>query len=316
MKRLLLLVLTAVLLLGAPAVLSSCAAPLSDAEISVVAMNFAAYDFAAEVAGRNNARVSVELLAGGDSHSFNPTFRDVASIQNCDLFLYVGGESDSAVDTILASCPGVNTLRMIDCVPLLEEEHDHDHAHEEEGKSETEYDEHVWTSPENAILIVNRIEEALSELDPAFRETYRKNAAAYCEALEALDRDFRALFASCRQPLVFGDRFPFLYFAKSYGLICYAAFPGCSSASEPTPKVVLSLIDTIEREGVTTVFYIESGTHSVAFRLAEETGTEAALLHSCHKVSPEEIEAGATYLSLMRQNYETLVRAVSPAAEQ
>lgn len=309
--------LAVVLCLNILSLFSSCTAGLREAELRVVSMNFAGYDFACEVVGRDNERVSVELLAGGDAHSFNPTFQDIAKIESCDLFIYVGGESDAAVESLLAACGDVRVLKMIDCVDLLaeeteeayeQEEHEHDH---EEGEHEHGYDEHIWTSPINAALLVDRICDELALCDPDYADAYRANAAAYQAELAALDDDFKALFASCEEPtLVFGDRFPFRYFAEHYDLSVFSAFPGCSTASEPSPKTVTFLVDKVRRENISTVFYIEGSTHSVADRIASEAGAVSALLHSCHHVSAEEIANGATYLSLMRRNLTTLRTAL------
>lgn len=311
MKKLLiafLLLLSLVMLVS----LVSCAPSVPEAELSIVAVNFAGYDFAAEIVGRDNSRVSLTFMSAGDAHSFNPTFSDLAKIESCDLFIYVGGESDTAVEALLKNARDVNTFRMIDCVSLLEAEGDHENeAHEGEEDHVHAYDEHVWTSPKNAILITEALCEAIMAIDPDYAADYRQNTDAYKESLRGLDRDFENLFSSVELPtLIFGDRFPFLYFATCYGVKYHAAFPGCSSASEPSPNTVALLIDQVKREGHTTVFYIESSNHAVADRIAAETGAETALFHSCHKVSSDEITEGVSYLSLMRMNYEAVKKAL------
>ncbi len=309
MKKITVLLAVCLVLAGVFA-LSACTVSIPDAEVNIVAVNFAGYDFAAELVGRDNERVSLEFLAAGDAHSFNPTFADLVKIQNADLFIYVGGESDAAIEEILAENKDVNAFRLIDCVELLEAEEDE--GHEEGEGHEAGYDEHVWTSPKNALLIVDALLEALVAVDPDYAEAYTENAAAYKEELRSLDADFEALFASVSEPtLIFGDRFPFLYFAECYGVSYHAAFPGCSSVSEPSPNTVAALISLIKSEGYSTVFYIESGTHEVAERIAAESGTVTALFHSCHKVSSEEIAAGVSYLSLMRRNYEAVKTALT-----
>ena len=310
MKKRLVWFLLMIAILGAVFSLSSCVNTLSEGEIHIVATHFAGYDLAAEVVGRDNTRVSVEFLSAGDSHSFNPTFGDIAKIENADLFIYVGGESDSAIDALLKNVGDVNCLKMIDCVPLLEAEDRHEH---EEGEEHHEhpYDEHVWTSPYHAAEITEAICEAISAIDPDYAGDYRQNADRCKEALLSLDRDFEELFALYENPtLVFGDRFPFLYFAHRYGVSYHAAFPGCSSASEPSPHTVIELVDMVKKEKISTVFHIESGTHEVAEHIASEGGAKTALLHSCHKVSPDEIKAGTTYLSLMRDNYLAIKKAL------
>ena len=305
MKRILTICLLFVTVLNC-LVLAACALipSLPDAEISIVTTNFAAYDFASSIVGEDRERVSVEFLSAGDSHSFNPTYGDVTKIENADLFIYVGGESDHAIEQMLTNVKNTAKFKMIDCVELLsvdgaDDHHDH------------EYDEHVWTTPYHAALIVQSLCDTLCEIDPEYAEVYRENTATYKAALEKLDADFTALFALYDNPtLVVGDRFPFLYFAERYGISYHAAFPSCSSASEPSPKRVLELVEFVKENKISTVFHMESGNHSVADRIAKESGTVTALLHSCHKVTPDEIRAGTTYLSLMQANYLAIQKAL------
>ena len=299
MKRYLSLLL-AVLMLLVTLLLTACVPTLSDSEVSIVAANFAGYDFAAEIIGRDNERVSLTFLSAGDSHSFNPTYGDIAKIQNADLFIYVGGESDHALESVLGGVREDAIFKMVDCVELLAIEEDEDrHGHE--------YDEHVWTSPYHASLIVAALSEKLCQIDPEGAEDYRKNTEEYLKKLSVLDADFMHLFEEAEDAtLVVGDRFPFLYFANRYGFAYEAAFPSCSSASEPSPYRVIELVELVKAKKISTVFYMESGNHSVAERIASEGGAATALLHSCHKVTPEEMQNGTTYLSLMQQNYEAI----------
>ena len=283
MKKILLLLLTLLLL---PA-LFSCAEE-ETSEITVIASNFSAYDFALEIVGRDNPRVKVEFLPAGDAHSFNPTFKDVARISSCDLFLYIGGQSDTATASLIGGIRNLNAKALIDTVTLLEEGgHDHDHAEEE-----TVYDEHIWTSPKNAALMVNAIYEEIVKIDEDYAETYKANRDAYLEKLAELDSAFEELIAAQTKTVIFGDRFPLIYFAEAYGMR-------------------YELIETVKREGISTVFHIEDAQHTVADRIAEETDTATALFHACHKVSEEEIRSGTTYLSLMQENYTALQKALS-----
>lgn len=294
-------------------ILSSCSSDdTGDKDgISIVCANFAGYDFTKEVVGRDNENIEVIFLSSGSVHSFEPSFRDIADIRSCDMFVYVGGESDAAIDTLLSSMEGVNVFRMTECVELLLEhaEHsvpgeEHDHAYDND---EEEYDEHVWTSLFNAVLISKAICERICLIDPENADIYRENTRVYADKLMELDACFADLFESVGdKPLVFGDRFPLRYFADRYSLEYYAAMSGCSHSSEPSVKTVVQLIDTVRKEDVKAVFYIESGTHDVAERIAANTGTTAALFNSCHKISDRQIEDGATYLSVMYENLETL----------
>ena len=182
---------------------------------------------------------------------------------------------------------------------------------EPSGEHETEYDEHVWTSPKNAVRISRAIEKALCGIDPDNAAFYQKNADSYAAELESLDQRFRDFFAGVsKKIMVFGDRFPFRYFAEEYGLECFAAFPGCSSETEPSAATIAFLTDKVKSENISTVFYIEFSNHQVADSIAEAAGAKTALFHSCHNVSAQDQKDGATYLSLMEQNLNTLKEAL------
>ena len=287
-------------------------------QLTVVATVFPAYDFARAVGG-DLADVQLLLPPGTESHSYEPTPADILAVQDCDLFIYLGGESDTWVETILESVElRGQTLRMVDCVPLLEEEtvegmesyeegHDHDHD-EAPGLGEVVgYDEHVWTSPKNAALITRAVGDKLAELDPANADTYAANSADYAAQIEDLDREFADFFAGVEdRTMVFGDRFPLRYFAEEFNIDYYAAFPGCSTQTEPSAATIAFLTDKVRQEQIPTVWYIEFSNHLVADSIAEATGTQTALFHTCHNVSAEDLAAGATYVSLMERNLETL----------
>lgn len=312
MKRLL-PVLCALLLLAA---CGPAAPPEESDRLQIAATVFPAYDFARAAAG-DRADVTLLLPPGAESHSYEPTPADILRVQNCDLFIYLGGESDAWVDAILSAIePKGETLRMIDCVELLEEEtvegmqggHDHDHEEDHGHLGEVVgMDEHVWTAPRNAAAITRAIGERLSALDPADAAAYTKGAEAYAGELETLDRDFTAFFRSRPdRTIVFGDRFPLRYFADAYGLNYYAAFPGCGAQTEPSAATVAFLTEKVREEGLPAVWYIEFSNHLVADSIAEAAGVETSLFHTCHNVARADLEAGATYLTLMRANLEAL----------
>lgn len=289
-------------------------------QLTVVATVFPAYDFA-RAAGGGLVDVQLLLPPGTESHSYEPTPADILAVQDCDLFIYLGGESDTWVETILESVElRGQTMRMVDCVPLLEEEtvegmesyeeaHGHDHDHEEApGLGEVVgYDEHVWTSPQNAARITRAVGEKLAELDPTNGETYAANTEAYAAQIEALDQAYTDFFAGVEdRTMVFGDRFPLRYFAEEFGIDYYAAFPGCSTQTEPSAATIAFLTDKVREEHIPTVWYIEFSNHLVADSIAESTGVKTAMFHTCHNISPEELESGATYVSLMEENLEAL----------
>ena len=305
-------------LLCALLLLSACgpALPEETDQLQIAAAVFPAYDFARAAAG-GRADVTLLLPPGAESHSYEPTPADILRVQSCDLFIYLGGESDAWVDAILSAIePEGEALRMIDCVDLLEEETvegmqgGHEHEHEEDHGHLGEVvgmDEHVWTDPRNAAAITRTIGERLSALDPANAEAYAAGAEGYARELEALDRDFAAFFEGLPgRTIVFGDRFPLRYFAEAYGLDYYAAFPGCGAQTEPSAATVAFLTEKVREEGLSTVWYIEFSNHLVADSIAEAAGVRTAQFHTCHNVSRADLEAGATYLSLMRGNLEAL----------
>ena len=298
------------------ALLSGCGAQ-SEPEgegISVVATVFAPYDFARQLVGERG-EVTLLLPPGSEAHSYEPSPKDIIEIQNCDLFIYVGGVSDAWVSDVLESVGGeVRTVTLMDCVELLEEEHvegmevDED-EHEHEG--EIEYDEHVWTSPRNAELICEKIAAALCEVDPEGAEEYGTALESYCAQLDELDAAFTEVVENgVRDTVVFGDRFPLLYFAKAYGLNYYAAWPGCADEAEPSAATVTFLIDKVKAEGIPVVFHIELSNEDMADAICNETGAKKMLFSACHNVTRAQFDAGVTYLELMWQNVDALREAL------
>ena len=281
-----------------------------DGRLQIVTTVFPAYDFARAAAGEL-ADVRLLLPPGTESHSYEPTPADILAVQECDLFIYLGGESDAWVETILSAADrqGID-LRMLDCVDLLEEETTEGMETEEHGHGPgdvVEMDEHVWTSPKNAAAITRAIGQTLGQVDPAHGEDFTAGAEDYAGELEALDREFADFFASRPDGvLVFGDRFPLRYFAAEYGVEYYAVFPGCSTQTEPSAATVAFLTELVRDREVSTVWYIEFSNHLVADSIAEAAGAETAMFHTCHNVTQAEMDGGATYLSLMQGNLETL----------
>lgn len=281
----------------------------ADPRPSVVVTIFPQYDFIRAIAGE---RVRLTMLArpGSEVHGFDPTFSEVSEILNADLFVYVGGESDRWVEGVLAkSDRQVRTLTLMEMVDTLDEETVEGMQTEEE---DVQKDEHVWTSPKNAIRIVNGLLESLCELLPDEAEAMRKNAAGYTAELRELDEQFRTVMQHAEQStVVFAERFPFRYFCEEYGLTYYAALPGCSSNEEVGLTTIAFLIDRVREERLPGVFYIEFSDEKIADAIVEATGCQKWLLHSCHNVSREDFNGGVTYLDLMRGNLESLKKAVN-----
>lgn len=209
-------------------------------------------------------------------------------------------------------------------------EHDHEYAdHEDEAAlghehadhegvaesghnhavhlEETEYDEHVWTSPQNAMVIVEELCRIMSEKDPSHAAFFEENAASYMEKLKELDRAFASVVEQAeRDTVIFGDRFPLLYFVRTYGLNYYAAFPGCSMETEPSAATIAFLTDKVRDEQIPVIFYLEMSNGKIADAIAETTGAQTMVFYSGHSITAKDLEAGEDYLSLMYRNVEAL----------
>ena len=247
-------------LIAVLAVSTALAVPLSGSvtvykkeKASVVATTFAPYDFSRQIAGED-AEVSMLLAPGEESHTFEPTAADIMKIEECDVFVYGGGESDEWVKSMLSSIDTgkISVVRMMDVTENLREEmlegmEDEEHEHDDEDRDE-EYDEHVWTSPKNAERIVFAISKALCERDPENKNGYEERTRQYLEKLSALDEEFEAFSKKAAgRHFVVGDRFPFKYLADEYSLEFYAAFPGCSAQSDANPTTIAFLSEKVPK---------------------------------------------------------------------
>lgn len=302
-------------------------------KVNVVTTIFPQYDFVREIAG-NNAELSMLLMPGAESHSYEPTPQDIIKIQNSDVFIYVGGESDEWVNEILDSIDtsNIKIISLMDCVETVEEEiiEGMEEEHEDEQKKEykedqkeeqedsnketeeIEYDEHVWTSPQNAIKIVEKITNTLCEVDNGHKEAYEENSKKYINELSELDQAFQKVVSSGnRKTIVFGDRFPLRYFADAYGLKYYAAFPGCSTETEASAATVAFLIDKVKEEKIPVVFHIELSNKRMADTICEATGAKKGVFQSYHNISKDDFEKEVTFLSMMKENVESLKEALN-----
>lgn len=331
MKKNFALILICTLCLALCACGQQAQAPETDGGVNIVATVFPAYDFARQIAG-DDGNVTLLIPPGSEVHSYEPTPQDIIRIQNCDLLVCNGGESEAWLDEILGGMDReIPAVVMLDCVDALTEEvkegmqvhghdhghddHDHDehdgHDHDDHEEHEEEYDEHVWTSPVNAQLICRAISAALCEADPAHASDYTARCTDYCAELQALDADFRSVIANAkRHTLIFADRFPVRYFVEEYGLDYFAAFPGCADDAEPSARTVAFLIDRVREEQAPAVLYIEFSNQKMADIVCEDTGCGKLLFNSCHNVTADQLRGGVTYLELMRGNLETVKEAL------
>lgn len=301
-------------------------------KLKIVTTIFPEYDWTREILGDQSERTEVTMLLdnGVDLHSYQPTADDLIKIAECDLFIYVGGESDGWVESALASTsnPDRAVINLIDTLGdsvkleevvegMQETEHDHeedeDHAHDAD-EQETETDEHVWLSLRNAQAVCQKIAEKLGEIDPEHEQAYTQNALAYIDQLAALDAKYQAAVdAANNKTLVFGDRFPFRYLTEDYGLDYYAAFVGCSAETEASFETIRFLAEKTDALGLSHVLTIENPKHKIAETVVANTSSknqQVLSMDSMQSVTSKDVAAGATYLSIMEHNLDVLTQAL------
>ena len=287
-------------------------------KISIVTTIFPEYDWVREILGdkADSAEITMLLDKGVDLHSYQPTADDLIKISDCDLFVYVGGESDGWVDDAMKSAANKDR-KVINLLEVLgdsvkEEETVEGMQEEEEDHEEKEYDEHVWLSLKNAKTLVGAISAALQELDPDNKDTYAANADAYGQKLSALDAEYqKAVSAGTYKTLLFGDRFPFRYLVDDYGLSYYAAFAGCSAESEASFETVSFLARKVEELKLPCVLTIEGKNHKIAETIVQNTaGKNQKILTMDSMQSTTAQDVATTYLSLMEKNLDVLKEAL------
>ncbi len=283
----------------------------SKTDISIVTTGFAEYDFAREIVG-DKGDVTMLLSPGEESHTYEPTPSDIVKIQQCDVFVFGGGESDKWADKIIGSADtDFSVVKMMEVTDVCTLEHNHEEEHEEE-RDHGEYDEHVWTSPVKAIEIVRAICDAICEIDEANAGYYIGNAEKYIASLRVLDEKFRALSEKFPDKyIVIGDRFPLRYLMLEYDIEYYAAFSGCSAQVEVNPTTISNLNEMIKKDGIKSVLKVDLSKGDVAKSISEATGAEVDTLYSCHIISAEDLKSGESYISLMNRNYKAIEKALN-----
>ncbi len=303
--------LVALLLVGCSARQNS--PPTQNGGLRIVTSVFPAYDLAKQVCG-DGADISMLVSPGEDSHSFEPSPRDMAKIENCDIFIYIGGSDEYWAEKAVSSANAVKAVRLSDSARLLFEDEEDGHEHEHSGGEL--FDPHIWTSPKNMLLMLDAVCEACCQADQAHADSYTAAAEKYAEELKQLDTDIRGAASSARyDTLIFADKFAFRYFTDEYGFKYAAAFPSCDEHSEPGAKTVASLIDTVKENSLPAVYYFKFNSPKVADTVASETGAKALMLYSCHTVSQEELDNNESYVSLMRKNLESIKKGLGVTAE-
>ena len=292
----------------------------ADEKIRIVTTIFPEYDWVREILGdkADSAEITMLLDNGVDLHSYQPTADDIIKLSDCDLFVYVGGESDGWVEDALKSAANRDrkVINLLDVLgdSVKEEETVEGMQEEEEDHEEKEYDEHVWMSLKNARTLVGAISAALQELDPDNKDAYAANADAYGQKLSALDAEYqKAVSAGTYRTLLFGDRFPFRYLVDDYGLSYYAAFAGCSAESEASFETVSFLARKVDEGKLPCVLTIEGKNHKIAETIVQNTAgknQKILTMDSMQSTTAQDVARGTTYLSLMTKNLDVLKEAL------
>ena len=335
MKKITVLLLALFMLVGALAGCGKQNDTNQTDKLSIVTTIFPEYDWVREILGdkADNAEITMLLDNGVDLHSYQPTADDIVKISDCDLFIYVGGESDEWVEDALRNAANRN-MKVINLLEVLgdsvkteeivegmqEEEHEyedveeHEHEDAEEHEHEEEADEHVWLSLKNAKMLVRVISKALQELDPDSKDIYAANADAYVKKLSALDAEYQtAVDAASNKTILFGDRFPFRYLVDDYGLRYYAAFVGCSAETEAGFETISFLAKRVDEWKLPCVLTIEGAQHKIAETVVRNTTAKnqrVLTMDSMQSTTSKDVKNGTTYLSVMEKNLSVLKEAL------
>ena len=310
MKRIVLFLSIIFILLS----MTACSKENNNDKLTIVTTSFPCYDFARAIT-KNNDNVDVKMLLspGSEMHDFEPSPKDIINIINSDMFIYVGGESDEWINDILddINIDKIKIIKLMDLVDVVPENLV-EGMEEDEHEDEIEYDEHVWTSPINAISIISKLKDEIIEIDNDNKEMYEENANNYIDNLYDVDNQIRDIVKnSKRKEIIFGDRFPLRYFVDSYGLTYYAAFPGCSEQTEASSKTIAFLIDKVKNDNIPVVFHVELSNGKIAETIAKSTNTKILEFHSAHNISLDDFKNGITYVDIMKKNIEVLKEALN-----
>ena len=294
-------------------------------KISIVTTIFPEYDWVREITkGNENVELTMLLDKGVDLHSFQPTADDIVKVSSCDMFIYVGGESDEWVEDALKEATNkdmivINLLDVLgdsvkeeELVEGMEGEEEEEKSEEEEGP---EYDEHVWLSLKSAEVLCQYISDELCKIDTDNKETYETNVKEYIAQLDTLDKEYEAVVSNASvKTVLFGDRFPFRYLVDDYGLDYYAAFVGCSAESEASFETIKFLADKTDELGLNAILQIESADGKIAQTIKDTTKTKSQqilTMDSMQSVTSKDVSAGATYLGIMQENLSVLSQAIN-----
>lgn len=282
----------------------------SEEKVSVIATLFPQYDFAKEI-GKEKVDVTLLLPPGTETHTYDPSPKDIININKSKLFIYTGKYMEPWAESIAKSIDkSVIVLDASKNISYIKEEHGEE-EHEEKSH-EHEYDPHIWLDISNAKKMVDNILEELINVDGQNADYYTQNAKEYKEKLDELDSKFKEVINNGKRNVIcFGDKFAYMYFISSYNLDYVTAYEGCSSNSEPSVSRILEVEEKIKKENIPVIFYESLSEGTVAKSIARDTNITPLVFSSVHTVSSEDIQNGATYISVMESNLNNLKKALN-----
>ena len=304
---------------------------------SIVATTFPQYDWVRRIIGDRAGYFELTLLLDNqiDLHNYQPSVSDIVKIGTSDMFIYVGGESDDWTDDVLRQAPNqdivaISLMESLGSSLKLEEilegmelddddDHGHSHSHDDDDDDddddEEHYDEHVWLSLRNAVMLSHSITDAISEMDPEYADSYKANLNAYIAELTSLDVEFqKAVNAANIDTLLFASRFPFLYLADDYGLHCYAAFSGCSAETEASFATIVFLTNKVDELNLRSIMVTECSDQSIAKTIINNSSggdKQILVMNAIQSITANDVSSGVTYLSLMEGNLDVLIEALA-----
>lgn len=258
--------------------------------LSIVTTTFPCFD-AVRAVSSDTSNIKLLISPGLEVHNYDPSVADIMAVENCNLFVYIGGESDEWVKKILKTTPNINALRLMDYVTPITDD-------------DGEYDEHIWLDPKNESIIITAVANTLAAITPIDKT----HATSYIAQVQSLDKKLTEVTKNIKTPILVADRFPFAYFTRRYGLSYIAAFAGCSSTTEPNTKTLIDMCNAIRQNNIKCAYYIELSNHKMAQMIKNECDVELRQLHSMQNVTRDEFLSGDTYITLMERNINALVK--------
>ena len=319
MKKILSIVVIVCCVFSLVTVLSACEGDSWDnGNLKVVTTIFPEYDWTLNLLGEHAEGVNVKNLlnSGVDMHSYQGNFRDTRYITTCDLLIYVGGESDDWVEDALKQAQNKDmiVIKLLDVIEDALDEAEGIEGEEEHDHDKEALDEHVWMSLRRVKVCVNAIADALVKLVPDNAEDFTQNAISYCQQLDELDEEYKQVVdTTTTKTLVVADRFPFAYLFDDYGLSYYAAFSGCSAATDPSLDTIKKLADKVNEIGAKVLIVTETDDGQIAPQvkaLTQSKNQKILTLNSMQSIGAKDRTDSVNYLVIMQSNLEVLREAL------